>query len=303
MGNAGPRSRWQVARQLFVGGDDPYAGADLTSSRNATAVLVALHGLLVLILLPLFPPTEGAGEAIGWTLALGGVAVNLASAAWLFGMPEVRFGVMLAVAYSGIAELVMLQLLAQTVLPYQALFLIWVGASAVQPARRALVLLAAIVAATLAPLVVGADVQTGDVVGLALLLAAISLVLIAYVGYVRAQRLTLQGQERDARAHAMAATKRVRDLQWITDAALPHAGLQELLEQLLSRIATVFDADHGAILLRAEGESRFELRATHGIQQDADARVPPLSSQTGSRGGSPSRAVRSRSPETMRVGW
>jgi serine phosphatase RsbU (regulator of sigma subunit)/anti-sigma regulatory factor (Ser/Thr protein kinase) len=271
MGNAGPRSRWQVARQLFVGGDDPYAGADLTSSRNATGVLVALHGLLVLILLPLFPPTEGAGEAVGWTLALAGVALNLASSVWLFRMPEVRFGVMLAVAYIGIAELVMLQLLAQTVLPYQALFLIWVGAGAVQPTRRSLLLLATIVAATLAPLVVGADVQAGDVVGLALLLAAIGLVLIAYVGYVRAQRLTLQAQERDARANAMAATKRVRDLQWITDAALPHAGLQELLEQLLSRIVTVFDADDGAILLRAEGESRFELRAMHGTQQDTDA--------------------------------
>jgi serine phosphatase RsbU (regulator of sigma subunit)/anti-sigma regulatory factor (Ser/Thr protein kinase) len=272
MGNAGPRSRWQVVRQLFVGGDDPYAGADLTSSRNATAVLVALNGLLVLTLLPVFPPTEGAGEAVGWTLALAGVALNLASAVWLLRMPEVRFGVMLAVAYAGIAELVILQLLAQTVLPYQALFLIWVGAAAVQPTRRALVLLVTIVAATLAPLVVGGpDVQNGDVVGLALLLATIGLVLIAYVAYVRAQRLTLQAQERDARAHAMAATKRVRDLQWITDAALPHAGLQELLEQLLNRIATVFDADHGAILLCAEEGSRFELRATLGVERDIDA--------------------------------
>ena len=31
----------------------------------------------------------------------------------------------------------------------------------------------------------------------------------------------------------MAATKRVRDLQWITDVALPHVGLQDLLDQLL----------------------------------------------------------------------
>ena len=271
MGNAGPRSRWQVARLLFVGGDDPYAGADLTSSRNATAVLLAVHGVLVLILLPLFPPTEGAGDAVGWSLALAGVTLNLASAVWLLRMPEVRFGLMLALACAGIAELVMLQLLAQTVLPYQALFLIWVGAGAVQPTRRALILLVAIVAATLAPLVVGADVETGDVVGLALLLATIGLVLIAYVAYVRAQRLTLQAQERDARAHAMAATKRVRDLQWITDAALPHVGLQELLEELVRRIVTVFDAHEGAILLRGEDGSRFELRATHGVEQGGNA--------------------------------
>ena len=41
----------------------------------------------------------------------------------------------------------------------------------------------------------------------------------------------------------MAATKRVRDLQWITDAALPHVGLQDLLDQLLVRIVHVFGAD------------------------------------------------------------
>jgi len=35
-----------MVHQLFVSGDDPYAGADLPSSRNATAVLVALHGVL-----------------------------------------------------------------------------------------------------------------------------------------------------------------------------------------------------------------------------------------------------------------
>jgi serine phosphatase RsbU (regulator of sigma subunit)/anti-sigma regulatory factor (Ser/Thr protein kinase) len=295
MGNAGPRSRWHLARQLFVGSDDPYAGADLTSSRNATAVLVALHGLLVLILLPLFPPDEALGGVAGWGLALLGVALNIGSAVWLLRAAEVRFGVMLALAYAGIVQLLVLELLADTVLPYEALFLIWVGAGAVQPSRRALVLLVTIVAATLAPLAVGeADAPTGDIIGLALLLAAIGLVLIAYVAYVRAQRLALQAQERDARAHATAATQRVRDLQWITDAALAHTGVQDLLDQLLTRIVSVFGADQGAILLRREEDARLELRASHGIPHDigSDPRSPIITQIAG-------RVAFSRRPVTL----
>jgi serine phosphatase RsbU (regulator of sigma subunit)/anti-sigma regulatory factor (Ser/Thr protein kinase) len=263
------RSRWDRVHQLFVSGDDPYAGADLPSSRNATAVLVALHGLLVLILLPLFPPGEGLGEAAGWSLALGGAVMNLAAAVWLLRAHQVRFGVMLALAYAGIAQLVLLQFLAQTVLPYQVLMLVWVGAGAVQPPRRALPLLLVLLAATLAPIATGEpSAEARDLIGRALLFAAIGLVLIAYVAYVRAQRVMLRTQEQDARADAMAATKRVRDLQWITDAALPHVGLQDLLDQLLNRIVHVFGADQGAILLRADDGSRLEFGAARGVSPD-----------------------------------
>jgi serine phosphatase RsbU (regulator of sigma subunit)/anti-sigma regulatory factor (Ser/Thr protein kinase) len=172
---------------------------------------------------------------------------------------------MLALAYAGIAQLVLLQFLAQTVLPYQALMLIWVGAGAVQPPRRAVPLLVVLLAATLAPIALGEPAsETRDLIGRALLFAAIGLVLIAYVAYVRAQRVILRAQERDARADAMAATKRVRDLQWITDAALPHVGLQDLLDQLLTRVVHVFGAEQGAILLRGDG-SRLELHASHGV--------------------------------------
>ena len=248
-----------------MSGEDPYAGADLPSSRNATAVLVALHGVLLLGLLPLFPPTEGVGDEAGWILGLGGAVFNLATAAWLLRARRVRFGVMLTLAYAGIAQLVLLQLLAETVLPYQVLMLVWVGAGAVQPPRRAIPLLVVLLAATLAPIAIGEpSAEARDLIGRALLFAAIGLVLIAYVAYVRAQRVMLQAQERDARADAMAATKRVRDLQWITDAALPHVALQDLLDQLLTRVVHVFSADQGAILLRGDEGSGLELRASRG---------------------------------------
>src|SRR5215204_7628575 len=266
------RSRWEIVHQLFVSGEDPYAGADLPSSRNATAVLVALHGVLLLGLLPLFPPTEGVGDEAGWILGLGGAVFNLATAAWLLRARRVRFGVMLTLAYAGIAQLVLLQLLAETVLPYQVLMLVWVGAGAVQPPRRAIPLLVVLLAATLAPIAIGEpSAEARDLIGRALLFAAIGLVLIAYVAYVRAQRVMLQAQERDARADAVAATKRVRDLQWITDAALPHVGLQELLGKLLCRVVQVFGADQGAILLHGDDGSPLGRRASRGVSPHLEA--------------------------------
>ena len=258
-----------MVRQLFMSGEDPYAGADLPSSRNATAVLTALHGLLVLALLPLFPPDEGLGQLPGWLLAVGGAVMNLGAAAWLVSDRQVRFGLMLALAYAGIAQVLLLQFLAQTVVPYQLLMLVWVGASALQPSRRALVVLVVLLAATLAPIATGEpSIEDRNIIGRAILFAAIGLVLIAYVAYVRAQRVMLRTQERDARAEATAATKRVRDLQWITDAALPHLGLQDLLDHLLNRIVDVFAADQGAILLRADERSPLELRAYRGLSPD-----------------------------------
>jgi serine phosphatase RsbU (regulator of sigma subunit)/anti-sigma regulatory factor (Ser/Thr protein kinase) len=258
-----------MVHQLFVSGDDPYAGADLPSSRNATAVLVALHGVLVLILLPLFPPDEALPAGLGWALALSGALLNIATAVWLLRARQVRFGLMLAIGYAGVVQLLVLQLLADAVLPYQALMLIWVGAAAVQPPRRALTLLSVLLAATLAPILIGEpSADARDLVGRTLLFAAIGLILIAYVAYVRAQRVALRAREQDARAIAEAATKRVRDLQWITDAALPHVGLQDLLDQLLDRIVQVFGADHGAVLIRDEDASRLELRAWRGVPEN-----------------------------------
>ena len=252
-----------------MSGDDPYAGADLPSSRNATAVLLALHGVLVLVLLPLEPPTHAVGNAGGWLLALVGVAFNLAAATWLLRAREVRFGAMLVFAYAGILQVFSLELLAGSTLPYQALMLVWVGAGAVQPTRRALLLLGVLLAVTVLPLAIGEPpAEARDLIGWALLFAAIGLVLIGYVASVRAQRVVMRAQEEDAQARAMAAARRVRDLQWITDAALQYVGVQDLLDELLGRLVQAFGADQGAILLREVDGPRLELRAARGVQPD-----------------------------------
>ena len=265
-----------MVHQLFVSGEDPYAGADLPSSRNATAVLIALQGVLILVLLPLFPPDEGLGAEAGWALALAGAVMNLVSAVWLLRAPQVRFGVMLALAYAGIAQLGAAAVPGANGSALSGAHAGLGRSRCGQPPRRALQLLAVLLVATLAPIAIGEpSAEARDVIGRALLFAAIGLVLIAYVAYVRAQRVMLQTQEQDARADATAATKRVRDLQWITDAALPHVALQDLLDELLSRVVHVFGADQGAILLRADDGSRLELHAVAWIAIRAGARLLP----------------------------
>jgi hypothetical protein len=269
------RSRWDAIRRLLGSGEDPYAGADIRISRNAVAVLSAVHGALVLLLLPLSPPNEALGDIAGWAIALVGVGLNFGAALWLLNeRRQVSFDSLLVLTYVGAGQLLVMQLLAEAVLPYQLLMLVWVAAAGVQPTRRALVLLAVLLAAMLVPIAVGgSSAESRNLIGRAFLFATIGLVLIAYVAYVRVQRVRLVSQESDARAEATAAAKRVRDLQWITDAALAPVALQDLLDQLLDRIVRVFATPEGAILLRADGGSRLEVRAARELATESRRRV------------------------------
>lgn len=75
----------------------------------------------------------------------------------------------------------------------------------------------------------------------------------------RAERVR-QSQAR-AQAEAVAAT--VRKLQIVSDAALAHLELDQLLTEILDRASTLFDADTAGVLLR-EDDGGLSLRATHG---------------------------------------
>src|SRR5919206_4911283 len=124
------RSRWDAIRRLLGSGEDPYAGADIRISRNAVAVLSAVHGALVLLLLPLSPPNEALGDIAGWAIALVGVGLNFGAALWLLNeRRQVSFDSLLVLTYVGAGQLLVMQLLAEAVLPYQLLMLVWVAAA------------------------------------------------------------------------------------------------------------------------------------------------------------------------------
>ena len=65
-------------------------------------------------------------------------------------------------------------------------------------------------------------------------------------------------------------------LQAVTDAALAHLPLEELLDELLERIREALEADTCAVLLLDETETELVARAAKGIEEEVDrgVRIP-----------------------------
>ena len=72
--------------------------------------------------------------------------------------------------------------------------------------------------------------------------------------------------EAHGRAQAEAVASTVRKLQSLSDVALAHLELGELLPQLLDRTTALFDADTAGVLLVEADASRLRLSATHGLE-------------------------------------
>ncbi|HWF33745.1 MAG TPA: response regulator, partial [Solirubrobacteraceae bacterium] len=78
-----------------------------------------------------------------------------------------------------------------------------------------------------------------------------------------------------ARAQAEAVAATVRKLQIVSDAALAHLELDELLAEILERATTLFDADAAGVLLHDDDGLGLSLRASRGepFPLAADERV------------------------------
>jgi signal transduction histidine kinase len=69
------------------------------------------------------------------------------------------------------------------------------------------------------------------------------------------------------------ARERLEDIQAVTDAALAHLALDELLEVLLPRIRTILRADTCAVLLLDEQAGELVARAAVGLEEEVERRV------------------------------
>jgi GAF domain-containing protein/anti-sigma regulatory factor (Ser/Thr protein kinase) len=70
-----------------------------------------------------------------------------------------------------------------------------------------------------------------------------------------------------------AARRRLEDLQSVTDAALAHLDLGDLLDELLIRIRGILGADTAAILLLDERSNELVARAARGLEEEVEAGV------------------------------
>jgi signal transduction histidine kinase len=69
------------------------------------------------------------------------------------------------------------------------------------------------------------------------------------------------------------ARRRLEDLQAVTDTALAHLDLGDLLDELLVRIRGILGADTAAILLLDEATNELVARAARGIEEEVEAGV------------------------------
>src|ERR671937_1763893 len=72
------------------------------------------------------------------------------------------------------------------------------------------------------------------------------------------------------------ATERLRKLLLVTDAALAHMSLEDLLDELLTRIREILDADTAAFLMLDERTDELVARAAKGLEEEVErgVRIP-----------------------------
>ncbi len=80
--------------------------------------------------------------------------------------------------------------------------------------------------------------------------------------------------EQAARSEAEQAAEKIRRLQRVTDTALSHLSLDELLHEMLGRIQELLGADAAAILLVTDDGKYLGGRIAIGLEEEARVRVP-----------------------------
>jgi diguanylate cyclase (GGDEF)-like protein len=187
---------------MFERRDDPYAGADLVTSRRVVAAMLGLTALLSLSFFPLSPLDVAVGWR-GWCIGGALVLVDLLVVKRIADRSRpVGFDVLLVVAYGGACQLAVLEWLAGGgSAAYGVLYMAWLGAGVVHPPRRAVLYLGALVITQSLPLYYQAyDSRTATLIfARAILLLAVGSILIAYLDLVRRQRVGLQAGAEVAR--------------------------------------------------------------------------------------------------------
>jgi PAS domain S-box-containing protein len=93
---------------------------------------------------------------------------------------------------------------------------------------------------------------------------------------VEAEREELLNRERVARAEAEHSVESIRRLQAVTDSALTHLTLDNLLYEMLARIRELLETDSAAILLLTEDEQSLAVRATIGLEEEIGRAFIPV---------------------------
>lgn len=193
-------------RGLLATGGRTYGGADQANAARVVGLICSLSALLTLAFLPLEPPTGSIG-GLGWLAAGALIVLGFAGGGRLRRSdPPPGFDALLLVSYLGLLQVLALAWLADGLDSlYRELTLIWIGsAMGIHPVGRALSFLAVAALVSAAPLAWEGWSSEAAIGILAdfLLWAVLGLVLLGLMSYVRAQRIELREQEREAQTLA-----------------------------------------------------------------------------------------------------
>jgi diguanylate cyclase (GGDEF)-like protein len=148
-----------VLKELARRRPDPYAGANLENTRRFGGALWAVAIVVVVALLPIFPPDQQVGAA-GWAITVPVLLALAGGVVYLVRRPSlITFSVHLVAAYLCVFLVAVLQWLAGGWdAPYHELLLaLALGNALTHPPRRFAPLMAAIWLSALAPLAYGGD--------------------------------------------------------------------------------------------------------------------------------------------------
>ena len=84
----------------------------------------------------------------------------------------------------------------------------------------------------------------------------------------RTDHARLYAAERDARLEADRATEALRQLQQVTDVALSHLKLDDLLNELMSRVSQVLSVDVAVAMLRDGSDEALRVYAARGLPEE-----------------------------------
>jgi diguanylate cyclase (GGDEF)-like protein len=184
---------------------DFYATGDLPTAKRIGGILWLIGWSVVVLLLPVAPPTEHVGDA-GWVFVGVTLTGSLGLVYRLTRTPErVTPNELLLSSYLALAYLALLVWLGGTNAPYEQLFaLTVVYTAAVHPPRRLVPYLFALILAASAPVLYGS--LSGREVALVItevgIWIALGAVAMLFVSVVRVQQLGLAAGERAARTQA-----------------------------------------------------------------------------------------------------
>jgi diguanylate cyclase (GGDEF)-like protein len=182
-------------RAVFARRQDPYAGGDVAMARRFTLVMWPAGTLVMLALLPFYPPTEATGAA-GWLAPAISTAVVAAILAWIARNPErLTYNHLYLLGWIGLVSVTLTQWLAGgRSSPYHELFLLQIiGTGLLHPPRRFVLFLAGVVGAAYLPLAYAPDgMLLGEVATELLLWMGIGAFLVVLMRRIRDQRLALQ---------------------------------------------------------------------------------------------------------------